>query len=67
MTEPTNVCGWHIEAYTAELGWKACTDPVATRAKADKQLKAYDPAIHRVYHAINGYTLADLTAAAGAR
>lgn len=64
MTEPTNTCGFHIERYSHELGWKPCTAPVATYAEAAVQFQACNPATHRIYDAINGYTLADQLAQA---
>ena len=62
MTEPTNSCGFHVESYTHELGWKPCSAPVATREEADAQLAELDRDTHRVYTAIVGYTLANLKA-----
>lgn len=58
-TGSTNTCGFHVEAYTHEVGWKPCTHPVATREEADELLAKFDRKAHRVYTAIIGYTLAD--------
>lgn len=51
MTESTNTSGWRIERYTHAGGWKPCTEPVPTRAEAEKQLATLDSETHRVYAA----------------
>ena len=56
---PTNACGYHVEAYTDALGWKPCTNPVATHEEAEELLAKFDRKTHRVYTALIGYTLAD--------
>lgn len=52
MTTPANVCGYNIEHYTHEAGWKPCTAPVPTLAEAQAQLAKLGCENHRVYWAI---------------
>ena len=51
VTESTNTSGWCIEHYTHAGGWKPCTEPVKTRAEAEKQMAKLDSETHRVYAA----------------